>query len=196
MSVGPPQSGVAEQVKSAFTFTDFLTKLKHDNSAPLTKDMKKFSDDFNSSPHSETEDVRVLEFMEQMDGKVARSPQWKAASDDELENSREGIEKYLMTKIYNRAWSPTDEEAQRDATLMAKMDMLRDLITADHFDIPKQYQKEEAFQMATTELLRVNNYKAPRDKLTCVVNWCAPPCSLHAGPIPPPCRAAGWVASF
>eukprot|EP01052_Picozoa_sp_SAG31_P057807 SAG31_NODE_17311_length_675_cov_72.708333_1_plen_172_part_00 len=171
MSVGPPQTGTGQQQKGAFTFTEFLTKLKHESSATVAKDLKRFSDEFNASPYKEDEESRVLEFMDHMNGKVARSPQWKASTPDEIENAKEGIEKYLMTKIYARAWCPTDQELQRDAALTAKMDMLRELITADHFDIPKAFQKKEAFDMATTELLRVNNYKAPRDKLTCVVNW-------------------------
>jgi hypothetical protein len=155
-----------------FTFTDFLNKLKHDSSSYLVKEMKVFADEFAASAPAPDEESSALSCMERIETKVMHSTQWKGCSEEELENSKEGIEKYLMTKIYARAWCPSDIEIQKDAALTSKMDLLRELITAEHLDIPAPFQNEQAFQMARTEILRVNNYKAPRDKLTCVINWC------------------------
>ena len=41
-------------------------------------------------------------------------PLWRSASEEELEASGEGLEKYLMTKLYSRTFAVVPDDIERD----------------------------------------------------------------------------------
>lgn len=41
-----------------------------------------------------------------------------------------------------------------------------------HLDIPNDPHNRTYFEFAQTELLKINSYRAPRDKLICILNCC------------------------
>jgi len=94
-------------------------------------------------------------------------PLWKDASQDELENASEGMEKYVMTKIYNKAFIVNED----DTELTNKINRLK-FLTPKHLDIPAYYCRDTLFVLAQKELLKINSYKSPRDKLVCILNCC------------------------
>jgi len=45
-------------------------------------------------------------------------------------------------------------------------------IRPEHLDIPEEHYNESSWALAQTELCKMNQYKAPKDKLVCLLNCC------------------------
>lgn len=74
------------------------------------------------------------------------------------------------------------EDAERDALLAVRCDALQ-FVEPRHLEVRDGAVDAEALQQAARELNRMNSYKAPRDKLVCVLNCCRViGNALHAGP--------------
>ncbi|KAJ1932070.1 hypothetical protein EC988_009579, partial [Linderina pennispora] len=58
-----------------------------------------------------------------------------------------------------------------DRVLREKVSLFR-WIKEEHLDIPRSPQNSAFLQFAKTELLKMNNFKSPRDKVICVLNCC------------------------
>ena len=78
----------------------------------------------------------------------------------------QGLEKYLMTKIYHKTFGVSELDRERDEALAVRMAALG-FIRPGHLDIPELYQDEKAWVLAMKELHKINNYKVG-------VAWSAP----------------------
>ena len=76
-----------------------------------------------------------------------------------------------MTKLYTRTFGVSTLDQERDELLAQRMSALA-FIQPGHLDIPEAYCNENSWVLAQRELLRINTYKAPRDKLVCILNCC------------------------
>lgn len=76
-----------------------------------------------------------------------------------------------MTKLYSRTFGISSLDQERDELLTQRMTALA-FIQPNHLDIPEAYCNENSWVLAQRELLRINTYKAPRDKLVCILNCC------------------------
>ena len=70
----------------------------------------------------------------------------------------QGLEKYLMTKIYYKTFAQSELDRERDVTLSQRMAALS-FVQPHHLDIPQQYQEGDSSQLAIKELHKINNYK-------------------------------------
>ena len=70
----------------------------------------------------------------------------------------QGLEKYLMTKIFDKAFAQSELDRERDAALAQRMAALN-FVQPQHLDIPSQYDTETSAQLAVKELHKINNYK-------------------------------------
>ncbi len=82
----------------------------------------------------------------------ASFPQLKNPSDVQ------GLEKYLMTKIYYKTFAQSELDKERDVALSQRMAALS-FLQPHHLDIPQQYQEDNSSQLAIKELHKINNYK-------------------------------------
>jgi hypothetical protein len=82
----------------------------------------------------------------------ASFPQLKNPSDVQ------GLEKYLMTKIYYKTFAQSELDKERDVALSQRMAALS-FVQPHHLDIPQQYQEDNSSQLAIKELHKINNYK-------------------------------------
>ena len=71
---------------------------------------------------------------------------------------QQGLEKYLMTKIYYKTFAQSELDRERDVALTQRMAALN-FVQPHHLDIPKHYQENNASQLAVKELHKINNYK-------------------------------------
>lgn len=83
----------------------------------------------------------------------------------------QALEKYVMTKLYSCTFGVSTLDQERDELLTQRMTALA-FIQPGHLDIPEAYCNENSWVLAQRELLRINTYKAPRDKLVCILNCC------------------------
>ena len=70
----------------------------------------------------------------------------------------QGLEKYLMTKIYHKVFAVSELDRERDESLTMRMSALG-FIEPKHLDIPELYHDEKAWILARKELHKINNYK-------------------------------------
>ncbi|KAF8970276.1 hypothetical protein BGZ46_010526 [Entomortierella lignicola] len=97
---------------------------------------------------------------------------WKNASDQEFENVKEGMEKLVMNRLFAYTFSPsTTDDAERDEVLAQKIRIFR-WVREEHLDIPHSPHNELYLNNAQAELKKINSYKAPRDKVICILNCC------------------------
>jgi hypothetical protein len=97
---------------------------------------------------------------------------WKNVTEQQFENAREGMEKLLMNRLFNHAFCHAmTDDAERDEIVHQKIQIFQ-WIEPRHLDIPENIHNKSYFEFAQTELLKINSYRAPRDKLICILNCC------------------------
>ena len=181
-------------------FNNFLEKMRHPSASELVKSVKVSapasriphpSRSADSSPRvvpsqafissfdsdrvetdSEADSRRIQEFLCTTESAFRGHPMWRDATQDELEASGEGLEKYLMTKLHPLTFAAMPDDKRVDALLSKRIAALRTFIRPEHLDIPERIHVEASLQLAEGELSKVNLFKAPRDKLVCVLNTC------------------------
>ncbi|KAF9106433.1 hypothetical protein BGX27_009173 [Mortierella sp. AM989] len=77
-----------------------------------------------------------------------------------------------ITRYFQSTFSPsTTDDAERDEVLSQKIRIFR-WIREEHLDIPLSPHNEAYLNNAQIELKKINSYKAPRDKVICILNCC------------------------
>ena len=121
---------------------------------------------------AEADSRRIQEFLRATESAFRGHPAWRGASEGDLEASGEGLEKYLMTKLHPSTFAVTPDDQRADWLLSRRVAALRTFIRPEHLDIPERFRVEASLRLAEDELVKVNLFKAPRDKLVCVLNTC------------------------
>ncbi|UPR03406.1 vacuolar protein sorting-associated protein [Chloropicon primus] len=157
------------------TFTDFLEKMRAPAAMDLVRGIKGFINDMlksSTTGDAEGDSQKVQSFLSQSEVAFQSHPLWHDSSYEELEAAGEGLEKYLLTKLYGRCFGVAAEDKERDELLNQRMKALRSFIKPEHLDIPDKYWNEQSWTLAQKELQKINTYKAPRDKIVCILNCC------------------------
>lgn len=165
-------TSIAESAKSTLTYRDFLEKLRQPAATNIVNEMKTFIENFQKQAQKEDLYLSVRSFLDQMESMLQRHPLWEGASTEEYENAREGLEKLLMTRIHSKAFKPHPMYAVKDQELSARLGALGSFVTLDHLDISETLHNEVSHILAQKELQKINTYKAPRDKMVCILNCC------------------------
>ncbi|KAK6593859.1 hypothetical protein H4I96_10772 [Botrytis cinerea] len=118
-----------------------------------------------------------------------------------FDNAREGMEKLVMNRLYTQTFSPAipppqpipgakprrrgadrpmgpgrrgqhQEDVERDDILAQKVSIYG-WVKEEHLDIPPVGESGKRFLiLAQQEILKIKTYRAPRDKIICVLNCC------------------------
>lgn len=185
-----PASAASQPPQPTVTFKSFLEKMRHPAATDLVRSIKNFiqamldrhaaavaaaTEGGNAAAaRRETADAQsaaVQRFLEETEDAFRQHPLWRDAREDELEAAGEGLEKYLMTKLHDATFAFAPEDREQDEHLSALLAALR-FVRPEHLDIPERVRKEGTYAMAMKELNKINSYKAPRDKLVCIMNCC------------------------
>lgn len=172
---GGPSGGdsFGSSITAPLTWHDFLERMRHPSAADFVKSIKSFIVSFsNKAPDPEKDSAAVQEFLANMEGAFRAHPLWAGSSEEELESAGEGLEKYVMTKLYNRAFASLPEDVKHDEELFEKISLVQKFIRPENLDIKPTFQNETSWLLAQKELQKINMYKAPRDKLVCILNCC------------------------
>ena len=79
-----------------------------------------------------------------------------------------------MLKLYKVAFQKCVTNTQaRDIWFEKRMLVLRKVLTADHLDVNPSCRSSMTLELASSELEKVNSYRAPVDKAHCVVRCCS-----------------------
>ncbi|XP_074371019.1 vacuolar protein sorting-associated protein 9A-like isoform X2 [Apium graveolens] len=126
----------------------------------------------NNAPDPERDSAAVQDFLSKMEAAFRAHSLWAGCSEEELDSAGEGLEKYVMTKLFTRVYASLPEEVNEDNQLHQKVALIQQFIRPENLDIQPIYQNETSWLLAQKELQKINMYKAPRDKLVCILNCC------------------------
>lgn len=185
-----------------FDFHRFLEQLRHRTADPVAKFLRSFLIEFGKKQWMVHEQVKIItDFLTFITNKMAQCEIWRGVSDAEFDNAKEGMEKLVMNRLYSQTFSPAipapapvqlpkgkrkaperalgpgrkgqhQEDIERDDILAQKV-RIYGWVQEKHLDIPPIGDSGRRFLMlAQQELLKIKTYRAPRDKVICVLNCC------------------------
>lgn len=158
---------------ASVTFYDFLDRMRNPASLDLVRSIKSFIVSFSFyAANPENDGKRVQEFFLTMEAAIREHPLWTGATDEEVDCAMEGLEKYVMTKLFSRTFASAPEDAKIDREILEKIALLQTFLKPEHLDIPAVLHNEASWLLAEKELQKINTFKAPREKLLCIMNCC------------------------
>lgn len=183
-----------------FDFHRFLEQLRHRTADPVAKFLRSFLLEFAKKQWMVHEQVKIIgDFLDFISKKMSQCEVWRTVSDAEFDNAREGMEKLVMNRLYSQTFSPAipppepaassrsrrrqeppgpgrrgqhQEDVERDEVLAQKV-RIYGWVSEEHLDIQPVGEKGKKFlHLAQQELLKMKSYRAPRDKVICILNCC------------------------
>lgn len=196
----PVQPAPEPEPDLPFDFHRFLEQLRHRTADPVAKFLRSFLLEFGKKQWMVHEQVKIIgDFLEFIAKKMAQCEVWRTVSDAEFDNAREGMEKLVMNRLYTQTFSPAippaepisprkggrrhdparpgrrgqhQEDVERDEILAQKVRIYK-WVKEEHLDIKPIGEKGKKFlNLAQQELLKIKSYRAPRDKIICILNCC------------------------
>ncbi|EFN58694.1 hypothetical protein CHLNCDRAFT_140312 [Chlorella variabilis] len=142
--------------------------------ADLVRNIKSFIRQFEERPAGhqvdpEADSAKVQAFLAQSEQLFRQHPVWRGCQPEVLDQAVEGLEKYVMSKVWRQTFAVWQEDRERDERYQRLMQAL------DFVDLPTLMganvePDSNLLALAQSELLKMDRYKAPRDKLLCLVN--------------------------
>lgn len=184
-----------------FDFHRFLEQLRHRTADPVAKYLRSFLLEFSKRQWMVNEQVKIIhDFLQFITGKMGQCEVWREVSDQEFDNAKEGMEKLVMNRLYTQTFSPAisppgpptpagrrsrgreaqttgrrgqhQEDVERDDILAQKV-RIYGWVREEHLDIKPVGESGRKFlTLAKAELEKIKTYRAPRDKVICVLNCC------------------------
>lgn len=196
-----PQPDPDPEPDLPFDFHRFLEQLRHRTADPVAKFLRSFLQEFAKKQWMVHEQVKIIgDFLEFITKKMGQCEVWRTVSEQEFDNAREGMEKLVMNRLYTQTFSPAipspelepaskgrrrpqsptkpgrrgqhQEDVERDEVLAQKIRIYK-WVREEHLDIKPVGDKGRKFLvLAQQELLKIKSYRAPRDKVICILNCC------------------------
>ncbi|CAD5234418.1 unnamed protein product [Bursaphelenchus xylophilus] len=139
------------------------------------KFIKKFITDFRRLKVQDERMYAVERTLDSLFEQICSEQIWRDFSPDMINAIKKNMDRNLMGQIYGAALYPnTDADIYRDDVFFKSLKTISHSITPDHpeLGIPKKYHGECPWPSAQAEVAIINAYKAPRDKLACVMRCC------------------------
>ncbi|KAF4512504.1 hypothetical protein G6O67_001636 [Ophiocordyceps sinensis] len=196
----PPPPEPEPEPSLPFDFHRFLEQLRNKKADPVARYLKSFLSEFGKKQWMVHEQVKIIsDFLAFIANKMALCEVWRDVSDAEFDNAREGMEKLVMNRLYTQTFSPAisppkpvpgakpkrrggdvpmgpgrrgqhQEDVERDDVLTQKINIYG-WVKEEHLDIPPFGDSGRRFlKLAQQELVKIKSYRAPRDKIICVLN--------------------------
>ncbi|KAF9446905.1 hypothetical protein P691DRAFT_672573 [Macrolepiota fuliginosa MF-IS2] len=183
-ATGSPRSGNGgKSAEGQFDFQKFLDQMKTRSAEPVSRYLRSFLSGFAKRSYTVNDQIKLInDFLNFISGQMRNCDVWKNAPDAEFDNAMEGMEKLVMNRLYEFTFTPqlaratpsrpiTTDDLERDRVLSQRI-ALFGWLEEKHLDIPVGEGSKGFMMFAQQELLKINHYKAPRDKLICVLNCC------------------------
>ncbi|KAK2614065.1 hypothetical protein N8I77_000923 [Diaporthe amygdali] len=198
----PPPPEPEPESALPFDFHRFLEQLRNKKADPVAKYLRSFLNEFGKRQWMVHEQVKIIsDFLAFIANKMALCEVWRDVSDAEFDNAREGMEKLVMNRLYAQTFSPAipppqpipgakprrkgaerplgpgrrgqhQEDVERDEVVAQKINIYG-WVREEHLDIPPVGESGKRFlRLAQQELLKIKSYRAPRDKIICILNCC------------------------
>lgn len=155
------------------TTTMFLQKMADARASDLVGMVTSFVSQMQKKAVEPERDAQMVqEFLDSAERKLRSHELWSNATSSELASSGEDLERYIMRKLYSRCFASDERDKQMDSHLHARVSCLSGLLQPEHLDVPCKLRSQSSWGVAANELRRLNQFKAPRDKLQVLLNCC------------------------
>ncbi|CAH2354538.1 hypothetical protein CLIB1423_17S01398 [[Candida] railenensis] len=187
-----------QQSHKPFDFQNFLVQLKKKSAEPIVRYIRSLLVSFSRQAHTFTykQKIKIItDFKIFISEKYLLYEPFASMDDIDLENSREGLEKLVMNRLYEFCFPPAIAKlalsnGQKVSRDLVKDDLIQDdafnqsvekfsWVNGIHLDVDlddlhlqKGTNGLNFIEYAVVELNKINNYRAPRDKIICVLNSC------------------------
>ncbi|KAF9565870.1 hypothetical protein CPC08DRAFT_704305 [Agrocybe pediades] len=180
---GSGSSSPLPKPDGGFDFQKFLDQMKTRSAEPVSKYLRSFLSNFAKRTFTVNDQVKIInDFLAFIATQMRECDVWKNSSEADFENAMEGMEKLVMNRLYDFTFTPqlvhanpprpiTTDDLERDRVLAQRI-ALFGWLEEKHLDIPEEEGSKGFLMFAEQELLKINHYKAPRDKLICILNCC------------------------
>eukprot|EP01133_Synstelium_polycarpum_P019473 gene19473-23324_t len=189
--IGGGQGSIVSVEDGAKEKASFYTKLKNPKANDIRKSLTSFAYQFAANGPGKLEDQgqTIINYTRELENWILSNQLWENANEAEVEGVRDGLEKYIMTKVFHCTFMParlggleaSDGNIVPEYGLIAteedlklyKLILTLNFITPVHLDIQKFITTNSAYiEKSMTELRKMNTYKTPRDKMVCIYNSC------------------------
>lgn len=167
-----------------FDFEAFLKNLRHKKADPVLRYIRSFLKNFNQKQWTTEEQTKLMiDFKDFITARMKEYEPFSQMDKDDFENSKFGVEKLIMTKLYDQTFSPEIPSSIIDES--HRQDLLYDEIldqnyskyshlTFKELDVDESIASKGDYfiQVAGIELNKLNNFKTPRAKVICILNCC------------------------
>ncbi|OAY67732.1 Vacuolar protein sorting-associated protein 9A [Ananas comosus] len=99
----------------------------------------------NKAPDPEKDSDAVQEFLADMEDAFRAHKLWAGSSEEELESAGEGLEKYVMTKLFNQVFASVPEDVNSDEQLFEKMALLQQFVRPENLEIKQAFHNETSW---------------------------------------------------
>ncbi|WFD34588.1 hypothetical protein MCUN1_001429 [Malassezia cuniculi] len=165
-----------------FSFNRFLEQMKHRSAVPVNEYVKSFLRGFSKRQYRPQDQVKLIfDFVDFISERMREASVWANLSREEFDLATEGMEKLIMNRVYTLTYSPAiaqegswtvqTDDLERDRVLKQRISLFS-WVTEEHLDIPRGTHSDRFYAYASDELCKINQYKAPRDKIICILNCC------------------------
>eukprot|EP00659_Diplonema_papillatum_P019637 gene19637-30259_t len=141
-------SSPAQKPRPKFRFRDFAEKMRNSKAQDLHRMLRTFVADVNGGAiPAEQLPQRVQDFLAKMSTEIRGNPVWKDGSEQELDFAQEGLEKYVLTKIFNRTFG-TDEDRKNDEALEKRLESFK-FISPENLEVRSEVLQHPTWKEAT-----------------------------------------------
>lgn len=165
-----------------FDFNRFLEQMKHRSAVPVNEYVRSFFRGFTKRPYKPGDQVKLIfDFLDFISARMAEASVWASLSDADFDQATEAMEKLIMNRLYTYTftpaiaqeghWSVQTNDLERDQVLSQRIRLLS-WVEERHLDMACGSHSPRFNDFAVQELLKINHYRAPRDKIICILNCC------------------------
>jgi len=153
------------------SYAQFLQMLKHSSAKPLVAKAHQFVQNFEGNlPRDQAAD-KIHRFLSRAEEwMLSEAVVFAAEADEEgRANATEGLEKFLLSRLYPKIFATDTADRAADARLKRQLIGLS-WVELCHLGVPPV--DPSLLPRGVSELRSIDQYKAPRDKLVCILNAC------------------------
>lgn len=142
----------------------FVEKLRHSSAEPVVHHLRTFINDFPPNLTRPQAARSIHEFLRKMSPVLASTEAFGDYEDAET-MAIEGLERFIINKLHKLLFrhAPADLREDERVELCIRHSTRGELTSADELD-------GTTLELAAMELKKVDQFKAPRDKLLCLTN--------------------------
>lgn len=150
-------------------YPQFLEKLRHASAQPVVNEVRDFVTDFPQLGLTRLQQAnRIHDFLASATQHLMATEVFADMLPDEA-MAAEGLEKFVIIKLFKVLFRP-GADARADELVSRRLQEHKEQSSADTALEKFSPESQEIFDRAVAEVRKVDQYRAPRDKVVCMLN--------------------------